>query len=168
MKRLGIACLALALSACGFQLRGELVFPAAMQSTFVEYSGADAGMLRAIVRALSLNDIAIARSETSASAILHLPSAAVARRVLLKDVEGRPREYELTITLKYHVTTPDGLTIVPAGEVERSTNLALDPSQPLANTGDIERAVESLRDDAVWEMLRRIAAAPMPASGTTE
>ena len=162
-----IAALLLLLSAgaCGFQLRGDLSLPAEMASTYVDYDGGDGDMLRTVVRALTLSKVDIARSEAAAGAILHLPSAVVARRLLLKDVEGRPREYELTVTLQYSVTTPDGVVLVPAAKVERRSNLALDPSDPLGNAGDVARAVESLREDAVWDMLNRIAAAqsvPVP------
>ena len=58
------------------------------------------------------------------------------RRVLLKDIQGRPREYEIEVTIRYSVTNPDGTVIVPPGLVTRRANLELDPSDPLARAGN--------------------------------
>ncbi|HEX7046442.1 MAG TPA: LPS assembly lipoprotein LptE [Gammaproteobacteria bacterium] len=158
MRKLAIVFSFLLLSACGFHLRGDLALPPAMQSTFISYNGTDAGLLRSVARALALADGGIARNPESATAILSLPVAGVQQRVLAKDTEGRPREYEIAVVLVFRVTTPEGVILVPSQEVQRSANVVLDPTQPLANAGDVARAVESLREEAVWDMLRRIAA----------
>ncbi|HEX7029839.1 MAG TPA: LPS assembly lipoprotein LptE [Gammaproteobacteria bacterium] len=148
----------LLLPACGFHLRGDIALPAEMQSTFISYRGTDAGLLRTVARALTLSGAGVARDAGGATAVLMLPRAAVIRRVLAKDIEGRPREYEIAVELAYSVVAPDGFVLVPQQEVIRRANVALDPAQPLANAGEVERAVEGLREDAVWDMLRRIAA----------
>lgn len=150
--------LVLLLGACGFQLRNDFALPFAMQSTYVDYRGVNAQLQRTVARALALSDVSLADSETAATAILQLASASVGQRVLAKDIEGRPREYEISVSLAYSVVTPDGVVIVPPQEIQRRNNIALDPSDPLAAAGNIARAREGLLEDAVWDMLRRIAA----------
>ncbi len=154
-----IAAFCIMLAACGFQLRGNFELPAEMADTYVSYAGGDGAMLRTVVRALNLNGIRVKRSAVDASAILHIPSAATSRRLLSKDSDGRPREYELTVTLNYRVTTPEGIDLILPAQVSRRSNIELNPVDPLGNSGDIARAVASLREDAVWDMLGRIAAA---------
>lgn len=160
----------LLLSACGFHLRGDLALPAGMQSTFISYTGTDAGLRRSVARALALTGAGMARSPATATAILSLPVAAVQRRVLSKDTEGRPREYEISVVLAFGVRTPDGVVLVPSQQVQRRATVVLDPEQPLANAGDVERAVASLREEAVWDMLRRIEAgnAAMPVESGSD
>lgn len=147
---------ALALASCGFQLRGDISLPPEMSAIYVSYRGGDSETLRTVVRALNLADVRIVTSLDEASAVLKLPVSAVSRRVLLKDTQGRAREYEIVVTLQYEVVTPEGVTLVPLGTVVRRTNVELDPVNPLAGAGDVERAVESLREEAVWQMLEQL------------
>lgn len=154
----------LLLSACGFHLRGDLALPPEMQSTYIAYHGTDATLLRTVARALALSDAGVARDAESATAILSLPVAVVQQRVLAKDTEGRPREYEISVVLVFSVRTPEGLPLAPRQQVRQRANVVLDPTQPLANAGDVARAVEGLREEAVWDMLRRIGASEVPVA----
>lgn len=164
MRKLAAAVVAaLLLCACGFHLRGDLALPGAMQSTYVAYRGTDASLLRTVARALSLAGAGVVRDPEAASAVLSLPVAAVQRRVLAKDTEGRPREYEISVVLVFEVKTPEGTVLAPRQQVQRRANVVLDPTQPLANAGDVERAVEGLREEAVWDMLARIGSRRVPA-----
>lgn len=146
------------LAGCGFQLRGDVELPAAMAKTYIDYRASDADLRRSLARALSLSGATVVTSPEVASAVLRLHSAAVRRRVLAKDAAGRPREYEIEVTLRYDVIDPEGRQITPLQDVQRRSNLLLDPSDPLTNAGDVDYVVQSLREDAIWEMLRRIAA----------
>lgn len=157
--RLALALLVLSLTACGFHLRNDFALPPVMHDTFIQYAGSDGELMRAVARALNLSGVNVVQDPAAASAVLALDTAAVQRRVLLKDLTGRPREYEIAVNIAYRVLDPQGQVLFPAGSVTRQTNLVLDPSDPLASQGDIERAVQSLQEDAIWDMLRRIAVA---------
>lgn len=167
-RRLPAVLLSLALAACGFQLRGDVSLPAAMESTYIVTQGMDARLLRTVARALTLSGAGIARHPEQASAILSMPGSSVQRRVLARDAQGQPREYEIAAVLRYTVRTADGGVIVPLQQVEQYGNVVLDPSEPLANAGEVERAVAALREQAVWDMLERIAASakPVPVNGS--
>lgn len=158
MRGLMTAFMALAIAGCGFQLRGDISLPPEMSATYVSYSGGDSETLRTVVRALNLTGVRIVNNVAEASAVLKLPVSAVSTRVLLKDTQGRAREYEIVVTLQYQVVTPEGMVLVPLGSVVRRTNVELDPVNPLAGAGDVERAVEALREEAVWQMLEQLNA----------
>lgn len=154
---IAVASLLAVLAGCGFQLRGDVELPAAMATTYIDYRASDAELRRSLARALALSGASVVTRPENAGAVLRLHSAAVRRRVLAKDAAGRPREYEIEVTLRYDVLDPDGRQITPLQDVERRSNLLLDPSDPLKNAGDVAYVVQSLREDAIWEMLRRIA-----------
>lgn len=159
------------LVACGFQLRGDVNMPAEMQKTWIEYRGTDRNFQRAVVRALDLSGVEVVQSRESATAVLRLIAAPVTRRVLARDERGRPQEYELTVGVRFAVTSPEGHVFVTTQEVQRRNNLLLDPTDPLTNQGDISYLVGTMRDDSIWEMLRRIAATdfpPVPETPATE
>ena len=156
--RLAVLLPLLALAACGFQLRGDVALPPVMQQTFIVYEGADASLVRTAARALILSGAGVARDAAAATAFLRLTGSTVQSRVLARDPQGQPREYELAAILVFSVSNADGKVIVPTQRVTQYGNVVLDPNEPLANAGEVERAVESLREDALWEMMRRIAA----------
>jgi LPS-assembly lipoprotein len=158
-RLLATMSIALLLGACGFQLRQNLSLPPAMQLTHVRYTGTDAGLMRSVARQLALNDVAIARVPSPDAAVLDIVSARTERRVLSKDFRGRSRESEIRFLLDYRVLTADGFTLVPRQRVMQSTQVLLDPNDPLGSSGEIQNAAETLREDAVWEMLRQISLA---------
>ena len=158
MRTLLLVALTLLIAGCGFKLRGEVALPPEMASTYISYGGGDSETLRTVVRALSLADVRVVKNVADASAVLVLPVSTVSRRVLLKDTQGRPREYEIVISLQYEVLTPEGKTLVPPGTVVRATNVELDPVNPLTGAGDVQRAVEALREEAAWELLQQLDA----------
>lgn len=148
----------LLLTACGFHLRGMLDFPAAMNQTYIEYSGNDIEVRQQVARQLAANGVSIASSPESATAILQIPSSTVSRKVLSKNVEGRPQEYRVQVEIFFQVLDGEGNTISPRDSVTRETVLALDPNDPLGARVAVEESARTLREDAVREMLQRISA----------
>ena len=132
-----------------------------MQATYIYYKGRDASLLRTVARSLALSGAGVVREPDQATAVLSLPVASVGRRVLAKDTNGRPREYEINVVLVFSLHAPDGFVLVPRQRVQRRENVVLDPAQPLASAGEVSRAAQGLRDDAIWDMLRVIAAAEL-------
>lgn len=155
------------LAGCGFQLRGDTTLPPEMQVTYIDYRGSDGELLRATARALAINGVEIAPTREQAGSVLQILSAAAPRRVLARDAQGRPQEYEIRVVLAFKVLDAEGNERLPAQEVSRQTNLLLDPVDPLSNQSEVNYAVEAMREDAIWEMLRRISAAAMPATEGT-
>lgn len=150
---------------CGFQLRGDATLPPEMQATYIDYRGGDGELLRAIARALAISDVEVVQMPEQASGVLQILSAAAPRRVLARDTQGRPQEYEIRVLIVFRVLDTKGNELLARQEVVRRSNLLLDPTDPLSNQSEVDYAVEAMREDAIWEMLRRISAAPAATEG---
>src|SRR5690606_22924050 len=157
--KLLILMIATLLAGCGFQLRGDATLPPEMQATYIDYRGGDGELLRSIARALTLNDVEVVRVREQASGVLQILSASPQRRVLARDTRGRPQEYEIRVVLVFRVLDAEGKVLLAQQEVSRQNNLLLDPTDPLTNRSEVDYAVEAMREDAIWEMLRRISVA---------
>lgn len=157
--KLPILMLVTLLAGCGFQLRGDTALPPEMQATYIDYRGGDGELLRAIARALTLNGVEVVQARERATGVLQIISASAPRRVLARDMRGRPQEYEIRVLLVFRVLDAEGKILVEQQEVTRQNNLLLDPTDPLTNRSEVDYAVEAMREDAIWEMLRRISVA---------
>lgn len=153
-----ILAFAVSVAGCAFQLQDSVDLPRVMQTSYVNYSGTDQHMLRSVARALSLAGVRVSDTPENASAFLDILSAGAQRRVLLKDFAGRARETELIMWISYRLRSPDGGTLMDVETVRRRTTVVLEPADPLSSSGEVASAAESLREEAVWDMLRRIAA----------
>ena len=148
-------------SACGFHLRGAnlVPLPDEMKATYIEYSGGDTDIRRAAAQALVFNGAQVVSSADRASATLKLLKAATSREILSRDRNGRPQEYAITVNLKFGVVGEDGSALIEPTEVSAETVLALDTTDPLASRSELEATTESLRNDAVMQMIRAISTA---------
>lgn len=153
-----ILVFAISVAGCAFQLKGSVDLPPLMQATYINYSGTDKQMLRSVARALSLADVKVLNDPEGATAFLDILSAGAQQRVLLKDFAGRARETELIMWISYRLRSPGGGTLMDVETVRRRTTVVLEPADPLSSSGEVASAAESLREEAVWDMLRRIAA----------
>lgn len=156
------------LTACGFHLRGALNLPAAMSETHIEYAGSDIEIRQQIARQLASNGVGIASSPETATAILEIISSSVGRKVLSKNVEGRPQEYRVNVALRYQLRDAEGTLLVGSDEVTRETVLALDPNDPLGARVAVEESAKTLRADVVREMLERLSANGAASGATSE
>lgn len=149
----------LAMSACGFQLRGTYVLPDAMSTTYVSYGGTNTAVRSETVRALNLNDVTVVKDREAATAILEIQQASTRREILSRDRNGRPQEYDITVAVKFRVLDREGVEIVEPDEIEVSTVLVLDTTNPTATRSEREAAEETLRESAVMKMVRAISVA---------
>jgi len=147
---------------CAFQLKGNIDLPPVMQSTYINYAGTDAHLLRTVARALSLSGVRVASNPAEATAFLDILYASGRQRVLLKDFAGRARESELAMAIKFRLRSSEGVTLLNTQAVRRRTTIVLEPTDPLSSSGEIASASESLREDVVWDILQVIAAADIP------
>lgn len=140
------------------QVAGQRRPAAGDEATYINYSGTDKQILRSVARALSLAGVKVLNDPEGATAFLDILSAGAQRRVLLKDFAGRARETELIMRISYRLRSSDGGTLKNVETVRRRTTVVLEPADPLSSSGEVASAAESLREEVVRDMLRRIAA----------
>ncbi|MDD3450366.1 MAG: LPS assembly lipoprotein LptE [Gammaproteobacteria bacterium] len=107
---LGIALLALLLSACGFQLRGSQPLPAALVAVNLQVPPGEPDLQRDLRRALEARGTRVA--EAADASTLHILGARYDRRILSIGPDGKVREYELRYEVRF--------ALQPAGAEERA------------------------------------------------
>lgn len=140
--RLLVACLLLALSGCGFHLRGAVTLPPVMEITYIEAQQPYAGMAAALREQLRSAGARLTDQRNEASAVLRILQHRSERRVLSVGSRGKASEYELFEEVVFDLLKPDGSTILERQSLRLTRDLVFDETQLL---GKIEEASDIRR-----------------------
>lgn len=150
----------LALTACGFHLRGsspqDVQF--AFKSLYLKAPG-ETPFVADLRRALEGSGIVLAATPEQAELILEILSEQPGKQILSLSGSGRVREYELRyqVTLRaYDVRRVDWL---PPGDVQLTRLLTFDDEQLLAKEQEESQLYRDMRTDAVAQTMRRLGRA---------
>lgn len=159
---------ALPLAGCGFQLRGAHAIP--YRSIYLDVTkGSDPlyesspstvqkeNIAPKLTKALRAQGITIATSPRDADVILRISQEKQNRSILSLSGGGRVREYRLNYTLNYSLVGKDEHEIYPETTILSSRDFTYDDNQYLAKTAEESFLYRDLQDDAVQQILRRLA-----------
>jgi LPS-assembly lipoprotein len=149
-----VMLLALALSACGFQLRGmaELSF----KSLYIQ--GNPLSISRELKQSLKTNGIQVVESAEGADLLLELLNETNEKRILSLSGGGLVREFELNYKLNFRTRDPANPLWSPVQTVQARRDFSYDDKVLLGKAEEEARLNTDMRNDAVREILRRLTA----------
>ena len=152
--------LAVALSACGFQLRGTNgQYHMPFQSIYLGF--ADTSPLGTeLKRNLRGGDavVVVDRCGQGRGAVRRAVAKRAARPILSLNSQGRVREYLLTYTLVFRVRDAKDAELLGATEISLKRSIAFNESQVLAKESEEALLYRDMQTDLVQQILRRLAA----------
>ncbi|VVE40297.1 LPS-assembly lipoprotein LptE [Pandoraea anhela] len=146
---------ALALSACGFQLRGSSEY--AFQRLFISGGGQMAADISRYIRYGSKGTIVVTDPK-DADARLEIISVTNSRNAVSLDANGQAREYEMRSAFTFQLVTPDGRPIIPLTTIRLSRNLPYSDSETTARDTEAALLNRDMQKDAVDQIIRRMEA----------
>ena len=105
-------CLVLALSACGFQLRGSSALPEEMSVTFIKFNKPYGTLLDDFTDALRAHHVKVTDDRDEATAVLTISNNERDRDVLSVNSAGKVLEIQLRQSFRFSVKTIDNLPLV--------------------------------------------------------
>ena len=152
----GVA-LAVLLSACGFQLRGQAPLPAVAARPYVEAADRLTPLYAAIDRRLRAAGAVPAASASEASVVVRLHLDETGRDLLSVTADNKPGEYEVFYAAEFSVTNGAAELIAPA-QVRLTRNYGYDESAVLAKEHEEASLRLALAAEIAELILRRLAA----------
>jgi LPS-assembly lipoprotein len=150
---LALAGGALALSACGFQLRGQQDY--AFKRLAV--TGGAPPMVARLERVVQGgSDTVIVKPAESPEAILSL-SEGRAQRTLSLNSQGVVQEYELVYNLTYSLRGADGTLLIPPSVIALNRAMTYSNQFALAKQQEADLLYRDMQYDAVDQLTRRLA-----------
>ncbi|MBK9445423.1 MAG: hypothetical protein IPO00_04580 [Betaproteobacteria bacterium] len=154
--RVVLICIALLLSACGFQLRGAYTLPyESLHIALPDGSVIGAGLKRQI-RAGGGTRIVETREEAQGS--FQQVTDLRERQILSLSTAGRVREVRLRYRYSYRVIDPKGRELVQTTGVELTRDVTYDDSAVLAKEQEELLLWRDMENDLIQQLLRRLAA----------
>lgn len=152
---------ALALSGCGFHLRGSFNLPFETLYLDLDSNSKFAATLSRMLRAGS--NVELVGDPTTADAILKITQNSTSRDILSYSTSGRAREFQLKNTVTFTVTGPDGHVFLPPTTLRAARDITYDESDYLSRDTEETMIRNEMQNDIIGQMIRRIERAK-PAS----
>jgi len=146
---------AMTLSACGFQLRGQAAIP--FQTVHVEAPGFStfANDLERAIRSGSNTRIVASRDQ--ADAVVQVIGESQEKHILSLSGAGKVREFELRYRVAYRLTDRAGIDLASPGEIVLRRDMTYDDTEVLAKESEELLLFRDMKTDAVRQMLRRLS-----------
>jgi LPS-assembly lipoprotein len=159
--RLLVLLFTLLLSACGFQLRGHAGMP--FQSIYVDAANGSTPFVAELRRNLEANDVKLTTTAEHADVILNIVSEVMDKQILSLSGAGRVSEYQLYFKVSLRAYDNQVHDWIPAEEMLIRRDFNYDDTQILAKQQEEAMLVQSMRDDMVQQIIRRLSRAkPLP------
>ena len=149
--------LCIALSACGFHLRGGATLP--FNTLYVEAPPASvfATQLRRVIGSGSQTRITNNRAE--AEATVKVVSELREKEILSLSAGGRVRELQLRYRVNYQVLDRNQLPLAPPGEIVLRRDYSYNDQEQLSKEAEEALLYRDMQTDAVQQLVRRLQAA---------
>ena len=155
-RRTLIAAAALAMTGCGFRLRGRFTLP--FETLYISYN-LNTPLGSQLSRQLKAgSDVRLVNSPSEAQAILYILGERRSRNVVAYNAYGDAREYELKLEVSFRLAAPDGALYLPDVQLSGS----LDQSQRAEALSTSRSVAPSSR-----ALVRRRSAASSIRSGSS-
>jgi LPS-assembly lipoprotein len=151
--------LAVALSACGFQLRGSNgQYHMPFQSIYLGFPDTSPLGIE-LRRNLRGGDAVVVVTDASkAEAKFDVLSETRGKSILSLNSQGRVREYLLTYTLVFRVRDAKDAELLGATEISLKRSIAFNETQVLAKETEEALLYRDMQSDLVQQILRRLSA----------
>ena len=158
MRWLALAA-AVAISGCGFQLRGSAAVP--FQTLYIP--NAKTGIALDLKRNIEAGtNVKVVDDPKQADAVLELFGEEREKIILSLTGAGRVREFRLRYRVKYRVHDGKGGEYVPPSTVELSRDVTYNDAEILAKEAEEQLLFRDMQSDMVQQVLRRLASAEPP------
>jgi LPS-assembly lipoprotein len=163
VKRALAALMLALLAACGFQLRGTANVP--FDSVYVP--GATGGIALDLKRNIQAGtDAKVVEDPKKADAIVQFTQETRQKVILSLTGTGRVREFQLQYRVGFRVHDGRGGVYVPQSTIELTRDISFNDAEVLAKESEEALLYRDMQSDMVQQIMRRLAAARKPSTGT--
>lgn len=161
VKKYLLAAFCLAVTACGFQLRGHATFP--FESLYISAAdtSAFATELKRVVRAGS--NTRLSDNPKDAQAILQVVNEVREKQILSLSGGGTVREFELRLHITFRLQDNRGQDWIPQTEIVLKRDFSFNDTQVLAKESEEALLYKDMQSDAVQQVMRRLSAVKVPS-----
>jgi LPS-assembly lipoprotein len=165
LRSLLVCASVLALSACGFQMRGEAKLPAGMQRVYVQTSDPFSPLKHDLEAALTRSGAKIENHAGDGIADITITALSLAPVVRSVGSNAFVNEFSMVYHLELAIAGADGKTLVPKEVIEHRRDFTFDQTQAIGTSAEQDVIKKEMERDMVQAVLRKIEAAERKLEG---
>jgi len=150
---------ALALSACGFHMRGEVRLPPGMQRVNVQIADPYSPLVRDLEAALARSGAKVENAAGEGIAEISIPAISLAPVVRSVGANAFVNEFSMVYHVEMQITDANGKTLMPRSVIEHSREFTFDQTQAIGTSAEQDEIKKEMERDMVQALLRKIEAA---------
>jgi LPS-assembly lipoprotein len=150
--------LLLALSACGFHLRGTYQLPPQLSPLYIDKASMSSPLYLELRAAMKASGVELTTERELAASVFTITRESRSRAVQSVDSSGRAREYDLKYELGFNLKAGED-AIIDNGKLALQRNLLFDPETVLGVANEQESLYQDMIRDGAGLILLRIQAA---------
>ena len=159
-RRVLLLAAPLALSACGFKLRGAPDF--AFNTIYVN-AAANSALGNELKRSIASNgNVRVIDGDATqidrAQVVLDVLADQREKAVVGLNASGQVREFQLRTRFKFKLRTPQGKELIPETELLQQRDISFNESAVLAKETEENLLYRNMQSDLVQQLMRRLAA----------
>jgi LPS-assembly lipoprotein len=154
-RLLVMLALAMLLSACGYQLRGDATLP--FKSIYIDAANPDSALIKELRNNLKANKIQVSDKAEKAGIILNIALEQSDKQILSLDNTGLVNEYQLRYHVSFRAYDNQQREWLPASEVMLTRDLIYDNSQILAMSSEEAMLYHDMQTDMAQQIMRRLS-----------
>jgi LPS-assembly lipoprotein len=144
------------LGACGFRLQGRTPLPAPLATTYVIAPNDQTDFVQGLRKALLTSGGKLVDDSTGATGTVRILTDEVVSKILSVSANNIPREYELTYTVEFSVTSKDQ-ELLPSQKVSVTRDYSFNERTLLAKENEEAILREGMARDLVSIVMRRLS-----------
>lgn len=159
MKMLRIAAIAavvLALSACGFQLRGEAKLSADLQRVHLAVSDPFSPLRRDVEAALTRSGATMESAPGKHVAEITLSAVSLAPVVRSVGANATVNEFSMVYHVELSIQGTDGKTLLPMQVIEHSRDYTFDQTQAIGSNAEQDEIKKGMERDMVQAIMLKV------------
>jgi len=148
--------IAMALSGCGFQLRGSTPPNPALQDLYIKTSAPYSEVTHNLREYLNVSGIQVADTQQDAAIVLQILSETENQILLSVSGTAQTRQYNLILTIAFQVTNNKGTILVPPQTLSENRTLTVLSNQILGGSNEQTMLYQQMRQAIVYDILNRL------------
>lgn len=151
-----LVLLTLAVTACGFHLRGHATLP--FDTVFISFpAGHPIGTdLKRLIK--SGTKTRVVEQAKAAQAVLEIINVSNEKEIMSVSGGGRVREFELRYRVSFRLVDSKGIELIPTNEIALRRIMPFTDAQVVAKEGEEAMLVREMQGDSAVQIVRRMEA----------
>jgi LPS-assembly lipoprotein len=141
---------------CGFHLRGDVAYPAAMSVTYIETADRYTPFYQELRQALRESGVQVTPDANAAGAVLRILSDETGQRVLSVSARNTPREFDVYYIVRYSLEM-GGREVLAPQQLTLTRDYTYDETLVLGKSAEEDTIRQAIAADLVGLVTRRLS-----------